>query len=43
MAGDQSVALQVAQRLSEHALGDVADGSVKLDGGSSTEMLSNPL
>lgn len=30
MAGDQSVTLQVAQRLGEHALGDVADGSVKL-------------
>jgi len=30
MAGDQSVALQVAQRLGEHALGDVADGSAKL-------------
>ncbi len=30
MAGDQSVALQVAQSLGEHALGDVADGSVKL-------------
>jgi len=30
MAGDKSVALQVAQRLGEHALGDVADGSVKL-------------
>src|SRR5229473_7252732 len=30
MAGDQSVALQIAQCLGEHALGDVADGSVKL-------------
>src|SRR5665213_482171 len=29
MAGDQSVALQIAQCLGEHALGDVADGSVK--------------
>ncbi len=30
MAGDKSVALQVAERLGEHALGDVADGSAKL-------------
>ena len=30
LAGDQSVALQIAQRLGEHALRDVADGSVKL-------------
>ena len=30
MTGDKSVALQVAQRLGEHALGDVADGSAKL-------------
>lgn len=30
MAGDKSVTLQVAQRLGEHALGNVADGSVKL-------------
>src|ERR1700691_4273078 len=30
MAGDQSVALQIPQRLGEHALGDIVDGSVKL-------------
>jgi hypothetical protein len=30
MAGDQSVALQIAQGLGEHALGDVADCAVKL-------------
>jgi len=29
MAGDKSVALRVAQRLGERALGDLADGSVK--------------
>src|SRR6185437_12660323 len=30
MAGDQSVALQIAQGLGQHALGDVADCAVKL-------------
>jgi hypothetical protein len=30
MAGDQSVALQIAQGLGEHTLGDVANSSVKL-------------
>jgi hypothetical protein len=30
VAGDQSVALQIAQGLGEHALGDVADCAVKL-------------
>ena len=30
MAGDQSVALQIAQGLGEHALGDVADCAVQL-------------
>ena len=30
MAGDQSVALQIAQGLGQHPLGDVADRAVKL-------------
>lgn len=30
MAGDESVALQIAECLGKHALGNVRDGSVKL-------------
>lgn len=30
MAGDESVALQIAECLSKHALGNVRDGSMKL-------------